>query len=105
MWKDTPRSPDYFATLRREKPGTPTAIWISCGELGDPVTGLPIGNTISNLEAAIAGETSECVSLYPEMARTAREEGFSEIADWFETLPKAEANHAARFQPGLKSIR
>ena len=74
-------------------------------ELGDPATGLPIGNTVSNLEAAIAGETSECVRLYPEMARTAREEGFSEIADWFETLTRAEANHAARFQQGLKSIR
>src|ERR1700747_1237445 len=60
-------------------------------ELGDPVTGLTIGDTISNLEAAIAGETNECVSVYPEMAKTAREEGFSEIADWFETLTKAEA--------------
>jgi rubrerythrin len=74
-------------------------------ELGDPVTGLPIGDTISNLESAIAGETNECVSVYPEMAKTAREEGFSEIADWFETLSKAEANHAARFRQGLKAIR
>jgi len=38
-------------------------------------------------------------------AKTAREEGFSEVADWFETFTKAEANHEARFQQGLKSIR
>jgi len=32
------------------------------------------------------------------MARTARQEGFDEIADWFETLAKAEKSHAGRFQ-------
>ncbi len=73
--------------------------------LGDPVTELPIGSTVKNLESAIAGETDECAHRYPQMAETARQEGFVEIAEWFETLVKAERNHAARFTQGLKSLR
>jgi rubrerythrin len=73
--------------------------------LGDPVTDLPIGNTAANLAAAIAGETQEYGDQYPGMAATARAEGFVDIAEWFETLAKAEKNHAARFTQGLKSIR
>jgi rubrerythrin len=72
--------------------------------LGDPDTGLPIGKTIKNLEAAIAGETEEYSEVYPRMALTAREEGFPEIAEWFETLAEAERNHARRFSQGLQSI-
>ena len=59
-------------------------------EVGDPATGEPIGNTEENLKSAIAGETHEYTDMYPGMARTAREEGFDEIADRFETLAKAE---------------
>ena len=65
---------------------------------GDPATGLPIGGTGDNLKAAIAGETHEYTDMYPGMAKTAREEGFDQIADWFETLAKAEKSHAGRFQ-------
>lgn len=72
---------------------------------GDPVTGLPFGTTQTNLEAAIAGETAEYTSYYPEMAATARQEGFDDIANWFETLAKAERNHAQRFGRGAASIR
>jgi len=71
---------------------------------GDPATGLPIGPTDSNLKAAIAGETHEYTDMYPGMARTAREEGFAEVADWFETLAKAEKSHAGRFQKALHSM-
>ena len=42
--------------------------------VGDPATGLPIGETDKNLAAAIAGETHEYTDMYPGMARTAREE-------------------------------
>ncbi len=63
-------------------------------EVGDPATGEPIGGTDRNLKAAIVGETHEYTDMYPGMARTAREEGFDEIADWFETLAKAEKSHA-----------
>ena len=71
---------------------------------GDPATGLPIGATSANLKAAIAGETHEYTDMYPGMARTAREEGFTEIADWFETLARAEKSHAGRFQKGLDQL-
>jgi rubrerythrin len=73
-------------------------------EVGDPATGLPIGDTVNNLKAAIAGETHESVDMYPAFARTAREEGFDEIADWFETLAKAEKAHAGRFQRALDTL-
>ena len=66
---------------------------------GDPATGLPIGPTGSNLKAAIAGETHEYTDMYPGMARTARNEGFEEIADWFETLAKAERYRLLQRQP------
>ena len=72
--------------------------------VGDPATDLPIGETKANLKAAIAGETHEYSDMYPGMAKQAREEGFSEIADWFETLAKAERSHANRFQKALDSI-
>ncbi|MDP1967126.1 MAG: rubrerythrin family protein, partial [Reyranella sp.] len=72
--------------------------------VGDPATGLPIGATGDNLKAAIAGETHEYTDMYPGMARTARDEGFDEIADWFETLAKAEKSHAGRFQRALDSM-
>ena len=72
--------------------------------VGDPATGLPIGGTDSNLKAAIAGETHEYTDMYPGMAKTAREEGFEEIADWFETLAKAERSHANRFQKALDGL-
>lgn len=74
-------------------------------EVGDPATGEPIGNTEQNLKAAIAGETHEYTDMYPGMARTARDEGFEEIAEWFETLAKAERSHAGRFQKALESLK
>ena len=73
-------------------------------ETGDPATGLPIGGTSENLKASVAGETHEYTDMYPGMAKTAREEGFNEIADWFETLAKAEKSHAGRFQKALDSL-
>ncbi|MFI0397818.1 MAG: rubrerythrin family protein [Thiolinea sp.] len=71
---------------------------------GDPATGLPIGGTADNLRSAVAGETHEYSDMYPGMAKTAREEGFDEIADWFETLAKAERSHANRFQKALDNL-
>lgn len=71
---------------------------------GDPATGLPIGATSDNLAAAIAGETHEYTDMYPGMAKEARDEGFDEIATWFETLAKAERSHAGRFQRALDEL-
>ena len=73
-------------------------------EVGDPATGKPIGETKNNLVSAVAGETHEYTDMYPGMAKTAREEGFEEIADWFETLAKAEKSHAGKFQKTLNGL-
>ena len=73
-------------------------------EVGDPGTGMPIGETKANLASAVQGETHEYTDMYPGMAKTAREEGFEEIADWFETFAKAEKSHAGKFQKTLESI-
>ena len=73
--------------------------WVS------PATGKPIGETKANLVSAVAGETHEYTDMYPGMAKTAREEGFEEIADWFETLAKAEKSHAGKFQKTLDGIK
>ncbi len=72
--------------------------------VGDPTTGLPIGPTADNLKAAVAGEIHEYADMYPGMAKAAREEGFDEVADWFQTLEKAERSHANRFQRALDSL-
>ena len=74
-------------------------------QIGDPATELPIGNTEKNLKAAVAGETYEYTQMYPGFARTAREESFVEIAEWFETLAKAEKSHAGRFQKALEGLK
>ena len=73
-------------------------------EAGDPVTGVPIGSTEQNLKSAIEGETYEFTEMYPGFARMARNEGFDEIAEWFETLAKAEKSHAGRFTKGLQTL-
>jgi rubrerythrin len=73
-------------------------------KVGDPATDMPIGDTALNLAAAVAGETHEYTDMYPGFAKTARNEGFNEIADWFETLAKAEKSHAGRFQALLDDI-
>jgi rubrerythrin len=72
--------------------------------VGDPATGLPIGSSRLNLKAAVAGETHEYTDMYPGMAKSARDEGFDEIADWFETLAKAERSHANRYQKALDAL-
>jgi rubrerythrin len=72
--------------------------------VGDPATDKPIGDTEKNLSAAVAGETYEYTEMYPGMARTARDEGLDDVAEWFETLAKAEKSHAGRFQKALDSL-
>jgi rubrerythrin len=73
-------------------------------EVGVPVTGVPVGETEDNLKSAIEGETYEYTEMYPGFAKTARDEGFANIAEWFETLAKAEKSHAGRFTSGLGSV-
>ena len=73
-------------------------------EVGDPATGEPFGDTEKNLKSAVAGETYEYTEMYPGFARSARDEGFDKVAEWFETLARAERSHAGRFQKGLEGL-
>jgi rubrerythrin len=73
-------------------------------KIGDPVTGLPIGSIREVLATVVASETLECTEMYPRMAQIAREEGFHDVADWFETLTKAERSHANRYTKALASF-
>ncbi len=73
-------------------------------EVGDPCTGVPIGTTENNLKSAVEGETYEYTEMYPGFAKTARDEGLEELAEWFETLAKAEKSHAGRFNKGLQAV-
>jgi rubrerythrin len=73
-------------------------------EVGDPATGVAVGATSDNLKSAVAGETYEYTEMYPGFAKTARDEGFEEVAEWLETLARAEKSHAGRFQGALESL-
>jgi acyl-CoA hydrolase len=64
-----------------------------------------IRDTRANLDAAAHGEHYECTAIYPEYARTAREEGFHEIADYFERMSKVEARHERIIKKLLQNMK
>ena len=70
----------------------------------DPATGEPVGSSEDNLKSAVVGETYEYSEMYPGFAKTARDEGFDEVAEWFETLARAETSHAGRFAKALENL-
>jgi rubrerythrin len=100
---DVEGRPDVAALFRSTAEGE-TGHLEFLEQCGDPATGLPIGPTRDNLKAAVAGETHEYTDMYPGMAKTARAEGHDEIADWFETLAKAERSHANRYAKALAEL-
>jgi rubrerythrin len=73
-------------------------------KIGDPVTKVPVPNVKGMLDSAVKGETYECTTMYPAFAKAAREEGFDEIAKWFETLAKAERAHAGKFKEAFDKL-
>jgi rubrerythrin len=93
----------YFAQ-KADVEGYPDVAALFLRLVGDPVTGVPVGPTADNLKSAIEGETYEYSEMYPGFAKTARDEGFEEIAEWLETLARAEKSHAGRFTEGLASL-
>lgn len=104
MWRVKTTWRRFSDPRRRGKSGRAHGYLEYLEQRGDPATGLPFGATRENLQAAIAGETHEYTDMYPGMARAAREEGFEEISEWFETLAKAERSHANRFQKALDAL-
>ena len=74
-------------------------------EVGDPVTGMTVGSTEDNLKSAIEGEIYAYTELYADFAQIARDEGFDQVAEWFETLARAEKSHVARLTQGLEAVK
>ena len=64
-----------------------------------------IGNTAENLAAAAQGENEEWSSMYPRMAKEAKEEGFNELAEVFSGIAKVEAEHEARYNALAKNLK
>ncbi len=63
-----------------------------------------IGTTAENLQAAAEGEQEEWTALYPEFAKVAREEGFTEIAGAFTLITRVEAEHEKRYRKLLENV-
>lgn len=63
-----------------------------------------IGDTAANLKAAAGGEGEEWTSMYPRMAKEAREEGFEELARRFEGIGRIEKRHQERYLALLKNL-
>ncbi len=77
----------------------------SMKEMGDPVTGASVANVKDMLASSVQGETYEYTTMYPTFAQVAREEGFEEIAKYFDVLTKAEHAHANKFDEALKALK
>lgn len=73
--------------------------------VADPQTGLPIGGSEQNLLSAIERETYAADILFAGFARTAREEGFDQVAEWFTTLSRAGQARARALQRALDALR
>ena len=98
-----PEAAALFRSVAEGETGHAHELLEYIAEVGDPASGEPIGETEANLKASVASETYEHTQLYPGFAKTARDEGFDEIADWFETLAKAERSHANKFTKTLEA--
>ncbi len=64
--------------------------------VGEPLGDVPVGETARNLRAAAQMQAEHASETLPDMARTARAEGFPDVASWFESVALARAAHAAR---------
>jgi len=73
-------------------------------QVGDPATGAPIGSSRQNLKSSYEGETYEATQMYPRFAEVARDEGFDELAKWFENLARVEKSHAELYRKALESL-
>jgi rubrerythrin len=99
-----PNAAVLFRALAEGETGHAHGLLEYLSEVGDPISGEPIGDTKENLRSAVTSETHEYTELYPGFAKTAREEGFEEIAEWLDTLARAEQAHARKFDEFLTRL-
>jgi rubrerythrin len=74
-------------------------IWFKYLQGGD------VKSTSENLLAAAEGENYEWTDMYAGFAKTAREEGFTEIAYKFEMVAKIEKTHEERYRKLLDNVK
>jgi rubrerythrin len=99
-----PAAAALFRSIAEGETGHALGLLEFLADVGDPASGEPIGDTEQNLRASIVSETDESTRMYPGFAATAREEGFAEIAEWFETLARAEKRNVERLRGGLEAL-
>ena len=64
----------------------------------DPSSDIPIGGTNKNVESILQTEVQQYSEIYPEMAKMARKEGFTDVASWFDTLEKLKRAHVRKIK-------
>jgi rubrerythrin len=64
----------------------------------DPTSMVPIGNTAQHLISLLQTEVEQSSEIYPQMAKLARTEGFSDVASWFDTLEKLKRVHVNKIK-------
>lgn len=97
----------FSETAENEKEHAKTFFKFLEGGDAEIVASYPAGmikNTKSNLEAAAAGENHEWTALYQDFAKTAKDEGFAEVARAFEQISKAERFHESRYRNLIANI-
>ena len=97
-----------MAVARLSLEPEPSGAWFhhfdAMKDVGDPVTGASVANVKEMLNSSVQGETYEYTMMYPSFAKIAREEGFEEIAKYFDILTKAEHAHANKYAEALKTL-
>ncbi|MDE5810993.1 MAG: rubrerythrin family protein [Muribaculaceae bacterium] len=84
----------FFKYLQGGK--VPVSVTVDAGVIGD---------TATNLEIAAAEELAEGVELYKKAAEVARQEGFNDIAEHFDSIAQVEESHRRRFDRMLKQVK
>ncbi len=98
------RIASLFRSVADGETGHASGLLEFLARVGDPASGEPIGDSAENLRAAVVSETEDATQRYPQYARIAHDEGFQDIADWFETLVRAEQHQLQRFRAGLDEL-
>ena len=99
-----PATAALFRSIADGETGHAHGVLEFLARVGDPASGEPIGDTADNLRASITSETHDATQLYPKFAQIARDEGFVDIADWFDTLADAEQHQLRRLSDGLADL-
>jgi rubrerythrin len=97
----------FLETANQEKEHAKRLFKLMDGDVAEITGSFPfgvIGDTLDNLKGSAAGENHEWSDMYPSFAVIAREEGFDDIADVFESIAVAEKQHEKRYLALIKNI-